>query len=69
MMGKTFKHKLNVKHRIGLIENPPIFMRKFWNRINFDKGEFLALRAKKRDKILKKEMEFTLVEDSSQAVP
>ena len=31
-------------------------MKKYWNRINFDKGKFLALRAKKREQILDNEM-------------
>ena len=55
-MSNTFKHKINTKYRLGLIEKVPISMKKYWNRINFDKGEFLALRAKKREQILDNEM-------------
>ena len=55
-MSNTFKHKINTKYQLGLIEKVPISMKKYWNRINFDKGEFLALRAKKREQILDNEM-------------
>ena len=55
-MSNTFKHKLNTKYRLGLVENVPISIKKFWNRMNFDKGKFLALRAKKKEKILDTEM-------------
>lgn len=54
-MSNTFKHKINAKYRLGLIEKVPIQMKKYWDRINFDKGEFLALRAKKREHILDSE--------------
>lgn len=56
IMSNTFKHKLNTKYRLGLVEKVPISMKKYWNRINFDKGEFLALRAKKKEQILDNEM-------------
>ena len=55
-MSNTFKHKLNTKYRLGLIERVPISIQKFWDRMNFDKGEFLALRAKKKEQILNNEM-------------
>lgn len=55
-MSNTFKHKLNTKYRLGLVEKIPISMKKYWNRMNFDKGKFLALRAKKKEKILDTEM-------------
>lgn len=55
-MSNTFKHKINTKYRYGLVEKVPIQMKKIWNRMNFDKGEFLALRAKKREQILDNEM-------------
>ena len=55
-MSNTFKHKINTKYRLGLIEKVPISIQKYWNRINFDKGEFLALRAKKKEQILNNEM-------------
>ena len=57
-MSDTKKHKINSKFRIGLIGigEVPISLRLQWNRSNFDKGEFLALRAKKREQILDSEM-------------
>lgn len=55
-MSDTFKHKINTKYRLGLIDKVPISMKKFWNRINFDKGEFLSLRIKKKEKIIDKEV-------------
>ena len=55
-MSNTFKHKLKTKYRLGLVEKVPISMKKFWDRMNFDKGYFLALRAKKKDQILDNEM-------------
>ena len=55
-MSNTFKHKINTKYRLGLVEKVPISIQKFWDRINFDKGEFLALRAKKREQILDNEI-------------
>lgn len=55
-MSNTFKHKLNTKYRLGLVEKVPISIKKYWNRINFDKGYFLALRAKKKEQILNNEM-------------
>ena len=55
-MSNTFKHKLNTKYRLGLVEKVPISIQKFWDRMNFDKGEFLALRAKKKEQILDNEM-------------
>lgn len=55
-MSNTFKHKLNTKYRLGLVEKVPISIKKYWNRINFDKGYFLSLRAKKREQILNNEM-------------
>ena len=54
-MSNTFKHKLNIKYRLGLVEKVPISIQKFWDRMNFDKGEFLALRAKKKEQILNNE--------------
>lgn len=56
IMSNTFKHKLNTKYRLGLVDKVPISMKKYWNRINFDKGYFLALRAKKKEQILNNEM-------------
>ena len=55
-MANTFKHKIRIKYQLGLVENVPISIQKYWNRINFDKGEFLVLRAKKREQILNNEM-------------
>ena len=55
IMSNTFKHKLNTKYRLGLVEKVPISIQKFWDRMNFDKGEFLALRAKKKEQILNNE--------------
>lgn len=55
IMSNTFKHKLNTKYRLGLVEKIPISIQKFWDRMNFDKGEFLALRAKKKEQILNNE--------------
>lgn len=55
-MSNTFKHKLNTKYRLGLVEKVPISIKKYWNRINFDKGYFLNLRAKKKEQILDNEM-------------
>ena len=55
-MSNTFKHKINTKYRLGLVKNVPISIQKYWDRINFDKGEFLALRAKKKEQILDNEM-------------
>ena len=54
-MSNTFKHKLNTKYRLGLVEKVPISIQKFWDRMNFDKGEFLALRAKKKEQIIDNE--------------
>ena len=51
-MSNTFKHKINTKYKLGLIEKVPISIMKYWDRVNFDKGEVLALRAKKREQIL-----------------
>ena len=62
-MSNTFKHKLNTKYRLGLVEKVPISLKKYWNRINFDKGEFLALRWKKREQILDNEMNKQLNKD------
>ena len=55
-MSNTFKHKLNIKYRLGLVEKVPISIQKFWDRMNFDKGYFHALRAKKKEQISNKEM-------------
>ena len=57
-MSDTKKNKINSKFRIGLIGigEVPISVRLQWNRSNFDKGEFLALRAKKKEQILDNEM-------------
>ena len=63
IMSNTFKHKINTKYRLGLVEKVPISMKKYWNRINFDKGEFLALRAKKKEQILDNEMNNQLNEN------
>ena len=54
-MSNTFKHKINTKYRLGLVEKVPISIKKFWDRMNFDKGEFLALRTKKKEQILDNE--------------
>ena len=51
-MSNTYRHKLNTKYRLGLIDDVPISIHKYWNRINFDKGKFLNLRNKKLEKIL-----------------
>ena len=56
-MSNTFKHKLNTKYRLGLVEKVPISIKKYWNRINFDKGYFLNLRAKKKEQILDNKMD------------
>ena len=56
-MSNTFKHKINTKYRLGLVDKVPISMKKYWNRINFDKGYFLALRAKTKEQILDNEMD------------
>ena len=56
-MSNTFKHKLNTKYRLGLVDKAPISMKKFWDRMNFDKGYFLALRAKTKEQILDNEMD------------
>lgn len=53
---KTEYQKINTKYRLGLVENVPIRLKKFWDRRNFEKGEFFALRAKKKDQISKNEM-------------
>ena len=55
-MSDTKKHKINSKFRVGLIGigEVPISLRLQWNRLNFEKGKFLALRAKKKEQILKK---------------
>ena len=62
-MSNTFKHKINTKYRLGLVEKVPISMKKYWNRINFDKGAFLDLRAKKKEQILDNEMDNQLNEN------
>ena len=62
-MSNTFKHKFNTKYRLGLVEKVPISIQKFWNRMNFDKGKFLALRGKKREQILDNEMNNQLNKD------
>ena len=63
IMSNTFKHKINTKYRLGLVEKVPISMKKYWNRINFDNGVFLALRAKKKEQILDNEMDNQLNEN------
>ena len=55
-MSNTYKHKITRKFELGLIDKVPIVMKKYWDRMNFDKGEFLALRAKKKEQILDNEM-------------
>jgi hypothetical protein len=55
-MSNTFKHKINTKYRLGLIVKVPISIEKYWDRKNFDKGDFLALRAKKREHIIDNEI-------------
>ena len=56
-MSNTYRHKINTKYRLGLIDKVPINIKKYWNRINFDKGEFLALRIKKKEFDIDKEIE------------
>jgi hypothetical protein len=56
-MSNTYRHKINTKYRLGLIDKVPINIKKYWNRINFDKGEFLALRIKKKESNIDKEIE------------
>ena len=61
-MSNTFKQKLNTKYRLGLVDKVPISMKKYWNRINFDKGYFLSLRAKKKEQIIDNETNIQLNE-------
>lgn len=62
-MSDTKKHKISSKFRIGAIGigEVPFSVRNFWNRKNFDKGEFLALRAKKKEQIIDKEFNNELI--------
>ena len=62
-MSDTKKHKINSKFRIGLIGigEVPNSVIKFWNRKNYDKGEFLALRAKKKEQIIDREFNNELI--------
>lgn len=54
-MSNTYRHKINTKYRLGLIDKVPINIKKYWNRINFDKSYFLALRLKKKESDIDKE--------------
>lgn len=54
-MSNTFKHKINRKYHLGLIDKVPINIKMYWNRINFEKGYFLNLRNIKKEKIINKE--------------
>ena len=55
-MSNTFKHKINTKYRLGLVEKVPISIKKFWDRKNFDKGEQLLYRSIKREKEFNKQL-------------
>jgi len=58
-MGKNNLEKTHKKFMIGLIDikDVPIKLIKKWNRHNFDKGEFLALKKLKIEKIQNKELQ------------
>jgi len=53
-MSRTHRHKILGKWNNGLIDrnDVPINIRKFWKRINWDIGEFKALRLKKMEQII-----------------
>ena len=53
-MGKNYKEIESYKYLKGFIENVSINLIKKWNRHNFDKGEFRALRKFKTEKIIDK---------------
>ena len=45
-MSNTYRHKINTKYRLGLIDKVPINIKKYWNRINFDKSYFFSIKIK-----------------------
>lgn len=53
-MGKNYKEIESYKYLKGLVDKVNINLIKKWNRHNFDKGEFRALRKFKTEKILNK---------------
>jgi hypothetical protein len=55
-MGKTYRHMFLGKWNNGFQDMVPVSVKKFWDRHNFDKGKFLALRAKKRVDVLDDEL-------------
>ncbi len=55
-MSNTFKHKIDAKYRLGLIEKVPMYIKKHWDRVNIRKGELLYLTSKKEEEILDKEL-------------
>lgn len=67
-MANTFRHKFLGKWNNGFQDIIPIRIKKYWDRKNYDKGEFMELRAKKKEQILNKEMNLNVNHDT-QAVP
>jgi len=67
-MANTFKHKFLGKWNNGFQDIIPTRIKKYWDRKNNDKGEFMELRAKKKEQILNKEMNRNVNHDT-QAVP
>lgn len=55
-MAKDIKQRKAYAYLHGLSDSVPISVIKKWNRHNFDKGMFLALKKAKIERILKREM-------------
>jgi hypothetical protein len=58
-MSRTYNHIILGKFKNGSLQDIneiPIRIRKMWDRHNFDKGEFLTLRIKKKEERIHKEM-------------
>lgn len=53
-MGKNYKEIESYKYLKGFVDKVNINLIKKWDRHNFDKGEFRALRKFKTEKILNK---------------
>lgn len=54
-MANTYLHKDIGRWKSGIIE-PTLKLMRFWDRYNFDIGEFKARRIKKRERIANNEL-------------
>lgn len=61
-MGRNIKERQAYAYLHGFIDKVNISIKKKWNRHNFDKGEFRALRKAKTERIIDRKTQTELLE-------